>query len=167
MKLLILSLTLILAISCNPCKRLSKKMLKHPECLNAMAVRDTIRDTIQGDTIEFWATLDVDTAKLLDSIRLVLQNGDGDLSPIIKLIPSAIKIKPFTERNDKYYALAYIENGQLKVFVETYPQIITTEVDKIVYRPEIVTKAKIKNWQWVCFWLLLFVAFVFGWKMKG
>lgn len=141
-------------------------MIKHPECLNQMTVRDTIRDTIQGDTIEFWATLEVDTAMLMDSLRLVLQNGNGDLSPIIKLIPKAIKIKPYTEKNDKYYALAYIENGQLKVFVETYPQVIERVVDKVVYRPEIVVKSKIRTWQWVIFWLLLAVAFMGGWKMK-
>jgi len=134
--------------------------------LKEFTVRDTIRDTIQGDTIEFWATLEVDTAMLMDSLRLVLQNGDGDISPIIRLVPKVVKIKPFTERNEKYYALAYIENGQLKVFVETYPQVIERVVDKIVYRPEIVVKSKIRTWQWVIFGLLLAVSFIAGWKMK-
>lgn len=140
-KILILTMLayFVVAISsCNPCKRISRLAEKNPQCLENITEKITVYDTIQGDTVKFWAQIEIDTAKLMDSIRLILQTKDSTgelhLSPLLKIIPKAMKIEPFYERTEDYYAMAYVEDGILKVFVETFPKFIEKTVEVEVYK---------------------------------
>jgi hypothetical protein len=120
---------------------------KNPQCLTMTTDTLIVHDTIQGDTIEFYTSIKFDTTNLVDSLRLVFQDGDSDPTEVIRIITKSIKVKPFIERNEHYYVMAYLEGNQLKVFVETYPKIIEK---KVPYNRYVVAdKPKVKWWMWL------------------
>jgi hypothetical protein len=152
---------LIILTSCNPCKRIAKDFIKHPDCYVAMQTTDSIIEWSQPDTIYIRRTIELDTAALMDSLGFILQlykehGKDTFFSELIRIIPSKIKVEPLLIQNEKVKIRAWIEGGQLKVDYESYPQRITTYITKTEFNPQY----HIPRWVWLV-WVILVLIIVY------
>jgi hypothetical protein len=152
---------LLILTSCNPCKRIAKDFVKHPDCYVAMKTTDSIIEWTQPDTIYISRTIELDTAALMDSLGFILQlykehGKDTFFSELIRIIPSKIKVEPLEIDNEEIYLRVWIGNKGLEIDYRSKPQKSVSYFTKTEFKPQYY----IPFWVWLV-WIGLVLIIVY------